>query len=150
MTDHVAKQVLDATVTACTGLSTTGSKVYRSRVHTMLETNLPALLIYARDDVMEGEMIGMQTDPAKGGFRGIAGPAALVEDGKRVPSGRLGCPVPSPFKTYNHVNGIVGRTMYRNFLIIAGVNDNPQPHGGVPPVVKYHVRLLGVSLYAWV
>ena len=66
MTDHVAKQVLDATVTACTGLSTTGSKVYRSRVHTMLETNLPALLIYARDDVMEEEMIRMQTDGKKG------------------------------------------------------------------------------------
>ena len=95
-------------------------------------------------------IVGRRTGPAEGGFRGIAGPAALVEDGKRVPSGRLGCPVPSPFKTYNHVNGIVGRTMYRNFLIIAGVNDNPQPHGGVPPVVKYHVRLLDVSLYAWV
>ena len=66
MTDHVAKQVLDATVTACTGLSTTGTKVYRSRVHTMVETNLPALLIYAREDVMEEEMIGMQTDGKKG------------------------------------------------------------------------------------
>ena len=66
MTDHVAKQVLDATVTACTGLSTTGTKVYRSRVHTMVETNLPALLIYAREDAMEEEMIGMQTDGKKG------------------------------------------------------------------------------------
>ena len=66
MTDHVAKQVLDAAVTACTGLSTTGTKVFRSRVHTMVETNLPALLIYAREDVMEEEMIGMQTDGAKG------------------------------------------------------------------------------------
>ena len=95
-------------------------------------------------------IVGRRTDPTEGGFRGIAGPAALVEGGTRGPSGRLGCPVPSPFKTHNHVNGIVDRPMYRNFLIIAGVNDNPQPHGGVPPVVKYHVRLLGVSLYAWV
>jgi len=66
MTDHVAKQVLNAVVTTCTGLTTTGTKVYRSRVHTMVETNLPALLIYARDDVMEEEMIGMQTDGKKG------------------------------------------------------------------------------------
>lgn len=57
-------------------------------------------------------IVGRRTDPAEGGFRGIAGPAALVEDGKRVPSGRLGYPVPSPFKTDNHVNGIVDRTMY--------------------------------------
>ena len=66
MTDHVAKQVLDAVETACTGLTTTGTKVYRSRVHTMVETNLPALLIYARDDVMEEEMLGLQTDGKKG------------------------------------------------------------------------------------
>ena len=95
-------------------------------------------------------IVGRRSDPTKGGFRGIAGPAALAGAGTRVTSGGLGCPSPSPFKTHNHVNGIVYRPMYRNFLIIAGVNDDPQPYGGVPPVVKYHVRLLGVSLYGWV
>lgn len=66
MADHVAKQVLDAVVTACTGLTTTGSNVFRSRVHTMTESTLPALLIYSREDVFEEEEVGMQTDGNKG------------------------------------------------------------------------------------
>jgi len=66
MPDHVAKQVLDAVVTACTGLTTTGSNVFRSRVHTMTESQLPALLIYAQEDVMEDDMVAMQTDGNKG------------------------------------------------------------------------------------
>ena len=66
MPDHVAKQCLDAVVTACTGLTTTGSNVFRSRVHTMTEAQLPALLIYAQEDVMEEEFVGMQTDGNKG------------------------------------------------------------------------------------
>ena len=66
MTDHVARQILDSVVSTCTGLSTTGSKIYRSRVHTMLESNLPALLIYTREDVMEEETSSMQTDGKKG------------------------------------------------------------------------------------
>ena len=66
MPDHVAKQVLDQVVTTCTGLSTTGANVYRSRVHTMVESKLPALLIYSREDVLEEEMTAMQTDGTKG------------------------------------------------------------------------------------
>lgn len=66
MADHVARQVLGAIVTACTGLSTTGSNVFRSRVHTMTEAQLPALLIYSREDVMEEEATAMQTDGNKG------------------------------------------------------------------------------------
>lgn len=66
MADHVAKQVLGAVVTTCTGLTTTGSNVFRSRVHTMTESSLPALLIYSREDVLEEEEIAMQTDGNKG------------------------------------------------------------------------------------
>ena len=66
MTDHVARQILDEVVTTCTGLSTTGSNVYRSRVHTLIETGLPALLIYAREDILEEESSAMQTDGNKG------------------------------------------------------------------------------------
>ena len=66
MTDHVARQILDAVVTTCTGLTTTGTKIYRSRVHTMVESNLPALLIYARQDILEEETSSMQTDGKKG------------------------------------------------------------------------------------
>ena len=66
MADHVAKQILDQVVTTCTGLSTTGSNVFRSRVHTMIESSLPALLIYAREDILEEDATGMQTDGNKG------------------------------------------------------------------------------------
>ena len=66
MTDHVAKQILDNVVTTCTGLTTTNSNVFRSRVHTMLETALPALLIYAREDMLEDESSSLQTDGYKG------------------------------------------------------------------------------------
>lgn len=68
MTDHVARQILDQVVTTCTGLSTTGANVFRSRVHTMIESSLPALLIYAREDILEEEMSSMQTDGNKGNF----------------------------------------------------------------------------------
>ncbi|HIB44110.1 MAG TPA: hypothetical protein EYN05_05035 [Nitrospinaceae bacterium] len=66
MTDHVAKQILDQVVTTCTGLSTTGSNVYRSRVHTLIETGLPCLLIFAREDIIEEDATGLQTDGKKG------------------------------------------------------------------------------------
>ena len=62
MTDHVARQILDEVVSTCTGLTTTGTNVFRSRVHTMVESSLPALLIYTREDVMEEETSSMQTD----------------------------------------------------------------------------------------
>ena len=66
MTDHVAKQILDQVVTSCTGLTTTSSSVFRSRVHTMIESSLPALLIYAREDILDEEASAMQTDGNKG------------------------------------------------------------------------------------
>ena len=66
MTDHVARQILDEVVSTCTGLTTTGTNVFRSRVHTMIESSLPALLIYAREDMLEEESSSMQTDGNKG------------------------------------------------------------------------------------
>ena len=66
MTDHVARQILDQIVTTCTGLTSTGSNVFRSRVHTMVESSLPALLIYAREDMLDEESSAMQTDGKKG------------------------------------------------------------------------------------
>ena len=66
MTDHVARQILDQVVTTCTRLTTTGTNVFRSRVHTMIESSLPALLIYAREDILEEESSSMQTDGNEG------------------------------------------------------------------------------------
>jgi hypothetical protein len=45
---HLRKQIRDNVVTALTGLSTTGSRVYGSRVYPMAAANLPGLCVYAR------------------------------------------------------------------------------------------------------
>ena len=66
MPNHVARQILDQVVTSCTGLTTTGTNVFHFRVHTMIESSLPALLIYARKDILEEESSSMQTDGNKG------------------------------------------------------------------------------------
>ena len=47
---HPRKEILDAAVTALTGLTTTGSSVYRSQVYPLEDSNLPALRVYARGD----------------------------------------------------------------------------------------------------
>ena len=50
---HVRKTIRDNIVTACTGLTTTGSRVYRSRVYPLDTTNLPGLCIYTRSEDIE-------------------------------------------------------------------------------------------------
>lgn len=50
MADHVRQQIRDAAVTALTGLITTTTHVYPSRVHPMNEANLPGLRIYTNDE----------------------------------------------------------------------------------------------------
>lgn len=50
---HVRKQIRDNVVTAVTGLTTTGSRVYRSRVYPVDTVNLPGLLIYTTAEASE-------------------------------------------------------------------------------------------------
>jgi len=50
---HVRKQIRDNIVTTLTGLTTTGSNVYRTRVYPIEEGKLPALLIYADSEVAQ-------------------------------------------------------------------------------------------------
>jgi hypothetical protein len=45
MADHVRKQVRDAIVTALTGLTTTQSRVFRSRVYPLQVADLPGLCV---------------------------------------------------------------------------------------------------------
>ena len=53
---HVRKQIRDNVVTALTGLTTTGSNVFRSRVYPMETSKLPGLAIYT-----DSEEIAPQT-----------------------------------------------------------------------------------------
>lgn len=58
MTDHVRKQIRDAAVTALTGLTTTGTKVYASRVYDMQDSNLPGLRVFTNDEDVEIASLG--------------------------------------------------------------------------------------------
>jgi len=50
---HVRQQLRERAATTLTGLSTTGSKVYQSRVFPLGAANLPGLLIYTKSEDSE-------------------------------------------------------------------------------------------------
>ena len=50
---HVRKQIRDNIITTITGLSTTGSNVYRSRVYPIAEDKLPGVLVYTELEEIE-------------------------------------------------------------------------------------------------
>lgn len=50
---HVRKQIRDNIETTLTGLSTTGSNVYRSRVYPIADDKLPGILIYTDSEEVE-------------------------------------------------------------------------------------------------
>ena len=50
---HVRQQLRERAATTLTGLTTTGSKVYQSRVYPLGAANLPGLLIYTKSEDSE-------------------------------------------------------------------------------------------------
>lgn len=63
MADHVRKQIRSAVVTALTGLATTGSRVYPSRVYPLAKAKLPGLLVYTPDEGSARENTSMGEVP---------------------------------------------------------------------------------------
>lgn len=59
---HVRQSIRDNAVTACTGLSTTGSNVYRSRVYPLGEGKLPGLVVYTASEDVEHNRIDRPRD----------------------------------------------------------------------------------------
>lgn len=53
MANHVRQQLRESVATAVTGLSTTGSRVYQSRVYPLTDSNLPCLLVTSDGDKSE-------------------------------------------------------------------------------------------------
>lgn len=47
---HIRKQIRDAIVDDVTGLATTASRVYRSRLYPLADTQLPGLCVYTGDE----------------------------------------------------------------------------------------------------
>lgn len=58
MADHVRQQIREQIGTTLTGLTTTGSNVYQSRVYPLEASNLPALVIYTKSEISEPVVIG--------------------------------------------------------------------------------------------
>tara|TARA_Y100000401_G_C8319313_1_gene224330 strand:+ start:1241 stop:1687 length:447 start_codon:yes stop_codon:yes gene_type:complete len=58
MPDHVREQIRSRIVTNVTGLSTTGSRVFESRIYPLESSELPGLLVYTISEESEPIRIG--------------------------------------------------------------------------------------------
>lgn len=58
VTDHRAESIMDAVVSAVTGLTTTGTNVYRGRAYPIEVSKLPALVVWQGDDATVSEHMG--------------------------------------------------------------------------------------------
>ena len=59
---HIRQSIRDNAVTAVTGLSTTGSNVFRSRVYPLGTNKLPALCVYTDSEVVEYNRLDREKD----------------------------------------------------------------------------------------
>jgi hypothetical protein len=55
---HVRQQIREQVATTVTGLSTTGSNVFQSRVYPLQDANLPALLVYSISEDSNADVMG--------------------------------------------------------------------------------------------
>lgn len=78
---HARRSIREAAVTKLTGLTTTGNRVYDSRVFPLSESNLPCIAVYTADENIEraslGGLLVREVDLV---VRGYARAAASVED----------------------------------------------------------------------
>ena len=58
MANHVRQQIRERLGTVLTGLTTTGSNVFESRVYPLETASLPSLLIYTKSETSEPIVIG--------------------------------------------------------------------------------------------
>lgn len=58
MADHIRQQIRERIATTVTGLSTTGTRVYQSRIYPLASGNLPGLLIYSTSEDSEIDAMG--------------------------------------------------------------------------------------------
>ena len=60
MANHVRRQIRERVATTLTGLATTGSKVFQSRVYPLTANNLPGLLVYTTSESSDPDVMGAQ------------------------------------------------------------------------------------------
>ena len=56
---HVRQQIRERIATNVTGLTTTGARVYQSRVYNLEAENLPGLLVYSNNETSERDTMGI-------------------------------------------------------------------------------------------
>jgi hypothetical protein len=56
MANHIRTQIRDRVATACTGLSTTGTNVFKARARRLGDAKLPALVIYTESEQIPGDL----------------------------------------------------------------------------------------------
>lgn len=80
---HVRRQIREAAATALTGLATTSTRVFQSRIHPLRDADLPCLLISTDDESIEAEnavMGGELTRDLALTIRGVAKATANLDD----------------------------------------------------------------------
>lgn len=60
---HRRQTIRDAFAAAVTGLASTGSRVYKSRVYALMDDELPALRVFTPSDAGDGDTIGASVLP---------------------------------------------------------------------------------------
>lgn len=80
---HVRRQIREAAATALTGLTTTGARVFQSRIHPLRDADLPCLLISTDDEQVQQENMvagGELTRELTLTVRGVAKATADLDD----------------------------------------------------------------------
>lgn len=76
---HARQTIRQAIATAVTGLTTTGARVYQSRLHTLRDANLPCLLVNTDEEVIDSGL-GVKTRLLSVKIRAVAKAAADLDD----------------------------------------------------------------------
>lgn len=76
---HARQAIRQAIATAVTGLTTTGARVYQSRLHALRDANLPCLLVNTDEEEIDSGM-GIKTRLLSVKIRAVAKAAADLDD----------------------------------------------------------------------
>ena len=81
MANHLRRQIRERAATTLTGLTTTGSNVFQSRVYPMESAGLPGLCIYTTDEAIEIQSMG--------GTRNVSRDLTLIVEGYATDSANV-------------------------------------------------------------
>jgi len=81
MANHLRRQIRERAATTLTGLTTTGSNVFQSRVYPMESAGLPGLCIYTTEETVEMQSMG--------GTRHVSRDLTLIVEGYATASANV-------------------------------------------------------------